>query len=214
MAEIEQCTAEQVVDLVEAVTLAGKPLTAAEIAEFVDQPLGTVERAAAVAIKLGLLASNEDGYAPAAPYGQYLAEASESHRIDVLRFALEAFRPYRFFKQRLAFHADAMQAARETKLRFGYTNHETEIRETLLSLGQFSGSLSYSRESGYSVMRSDTFDEFLVVADAVSVIGASIEDFIRGMSWTGGLRRHPGRRGRHHHAPPSCLRTNRCRRTR
>src|SRR5688572_12807725 len=108
MAEIEQCTAEQVVDSVEAVTLSGKPCTAAEIADFVDQPLATVERATAVATKLGLLAVDGNHFTPAPPYGRYLAEASESHRIDVLRFALEAFPPYRFFKQRLAFHSDAL----------------------------------------------------------------------------------------------------------
>src|SRR5437870_511593 len=104
MAELEQCTAEQVVDSVEAVVLAGRACTAAEVAAFVNHPLATVERALSVATNLGLLTVDGTMYASAAAYESYFAEASESHRIDVLRFALEGFAPYRFFKQRLGFH--------------------------------------------------------------------------------------------------------------
>src|SRR6266545_5577402 len=179
MAEIGQCTAEQVVDSVEAVTLAGKALTASEIAAFVSHPVPAVERAAAVAMQLGLLTTEDEKFIPNSPYGHYFREASEPRRIDVLRFALEAFAPYRFFKQRLAFHGDPLRAARETKLRFEYENHESEIRETLVSLGQFSGSLSYATETGYAVSRSGTVDEFLAIADTISIERATAEDFIR-----------------------------------
>lgn len=179
MAELEQCTAEQVVDSAEAVVIAGKPCTTAEIAAFVNHPGATVERAVAVATKLGLLTSDGATYSAVDPYRNYFAEASESHRIDVLRFALEGFPPYRFFKHRLGFHTDALRAAREAKLHFGFTNHESEIRETLLSLGQFSGSLSYSPQTGYVLSRSEGADEFLAAADAMSLVGASVEDFLR-----------------------------------
>lgn len=180
MADLEQCTAEQVVDSVEAVVIAGKPCTAKEIGAFVNHPSGTVERAASVAMKLGLLALDGSAYTAVEPYGNYFAEASESHRIDVLRFALEGFPPYRYFKQRLGFHSDALRAARETRLRFGFTNHESEIRETLLSLGQFSGSLTYTPQSGYVLAKSGSADEFLAAADAISIAGASVDEFLRG----------------------------------
>jgi hypothetical protein len=95
-----------------------------------------------------------------------------------LRFALEAFKPYRYFKQRLGFHGDALRAARETKLHFEYANHEGEIRETLLSLGQFAGSLTYATDAGYAVATSESM-EFLAIAEAISVDAAAIEDFAR-----------------------------------
>ncbi len=179
MAEIGQCTAEQVVDSVEAVTLAGKALTASEIAAFVSHPVPAVERAAAVAMQLGLLTTEDEKFIPNSPYGHYFREASESHRIDVLRFALEAFAPYRFFKQRLAFNSDPARAARETKLKYGFENHEVEIQATLMSLGQFSGSLTYTRETGYSISGSETVDEFLAVAEGLTTAAASVEDFMR-----------------------------------
>jgi hypothetical protein len=179
MPELGQCTAEQVVDSVEAVVIAGKPCTSNEIATFVNHPPPTVDRAASVAEKLGLLAFDGATYSAVPPYQNYFAEASESHRIDVLRFALEGFAPYIFFKQRLAFHNDALRAARETRMRFGFTNHESEIRETLLSLGQFSGSLTYTPQTGYVLAKSDAADEFLAAADAISIVGATIDDFLR-----------------------------------
>lgn len=165
--------------MVEAVTLAGQASSTGEISKYVSHPDASVGRALAVAVKLGLLKAEGTKFSPAHPYDHYFAEASESHRIDVLRFALEAFSPYRFFKQRLAFHADPLKAARETKLRFGYGNHEGEIRETLVSLGQFAGSLTYATDTGYTVTTSGTVDEFLAAADAISIDRAAIEDFIR-----------------------------------
>jgi hypothetical protein len=179
VAKLEHCTAEQVVDSVEAVVIAGRACTADEIAAFLNHPPATVANAVAVAMKIGLLAADGDSYSALPPYANYFAEASESHRIDVLRFALEGFVPYRFFKQRLGFHGDPLRAAQETKFKCGFTNHESEIRETLLSLGRFSGSLSYTPKTGYALATSGAADEFLAAAEAVSDIGASIDDFLR-----------------------------------
>jgi hypothetical protein len=167
------------VDSVEAVVLKGEPCAASAIAEFVNHPVATVEKAATVAVALGLLSTDGSLYEPTSPYQYYFAEASEPHRIDVLRFALEGFAVYRFFKQRLAFHGDALRAARETKLKFGFANHESEIRETLLSLGQYSGSLTFTPQSGYALARSEAADEFLAAADAIGTVGASVEDLLR-----------------------------------
>lgn len=179
MADLEQCTAEQVVDAVEAVTLMGRPASPSDVAAHVSLPEASVERALAVAEKLGLVEKSGSKYVPAPPYDHYFAEASEARRIDVLRFALEAFSPYRYFKQRLAFHSDPLRSARETKLRFAYDNHEGEIRETLVSLGQYAGSLTYATNEGYAVTTSETMGEFLAIADAISIDAAAIEDFVR-----------------------------------
>lgn len=179
MPELEQCTAEQVVDAVETVTLASGPVSAADVAAHVNHPLASVQRALVVAEMLGLVHHSATKYTPVSPYEHYFAEASESRRIDVLRFALEAFPGYRYFKQRLAFHGEPLRAAKETKLRFQFSNHEGEIRETLVSLGQFSGSLTYSTEGGYLVTSSGAVNEFLAVADSITVDAASIEDFVR-----------------------------------
>jgi hypothetical protein len=179
MPDLEQCTAEQVVDVVEAVTLAGVPASAAQVAAHVSLPESSVKQALVVAEMLGLVERSGSQYTPASPYDHYFAEASEPRRIDVLRFALEAFGPYRFFKQRLAFHSDPQRAAKETKLRFKYGNHEGQIRETLVSLGQFAGSLTYSKDEGYQVARSEAVDEYLAVADIISADAASIDDYLR-----------------------------------
>ncbi len=179
MADLEKCTAEQVVDSVEAVVLATRPCSAADVAAFVNHPTPTVENALSVAVKLGLLTTDGASYSPAPVYESYFAEASESRRIDVLRFALEGFAPYRYFKQRLGFHNEPLRAARETKLRFEFTTHESEVNETLVSLGQFSGSLTYTPQTGYVLATSGVADEFLAAADALSTAGASIDEFLR-----------------------------------
>src|SRR4051794_3901737 len=136
MAYLEQCTAEQVADSVEAVTVAGRPCSASEIAEFVNHPVATIERATSVAVALGLLVADGDSFSVSPTYSLDFSGASEPPGIAVWRCALEGSPPYRFFKRRLAFHKDQMQAARETKLRFRFDNHEAEIAATLMSLGQ------------------------------------------------------------------------------
>jgi hypothetical protein len=94
-----------------------------------------VERAFQVATVLGLVTesggASGGAYVPASPYRYYFGEATEARRIDLLRLALEAFPPYRFFKQRIGLHGDVLRAARETRFKFDYANHEMEIRETL-----------------------------------------------------------------------------------
>lgn len=51
----------------------------------------------------------------------------------------------------------------------------------LLSLGQFSGSLTFSHKTGYEVEQSGNVGEFLAAADEIAVAEASVEDFIRGL---------------------------------
>lgn len=179
MPELPQCTAEQVAEVTEAVAIAGAAPDAKAVAAFLNHPPQTVERALVVAEDLGLVVKNGNDFEPNPPFGYYFAEATESRRIDVLRFALEAFPAYRFFKQRIALHRDPLRGAREIKHRFGYTNHESEIRETLVSLGQFSGSLVYGTDTGYVVATSEEAEAFLAAAEQISLAGASVEDFIR-----------------------------------
>jgi hypothetical protein len=179
MLELPQCTAEQVTEVAEATAIAGSPLSAAAIATYLNHPPQTVERALAVADALGLVVKTGSDFEPKTPFGFYFSEATDSRRIDVLRFAPEAFPTYRFFKQRVSLHHDTLKAAREVKHRFGYENHEGEIRETLVSLGQFSGSLIYGTDTGYVVAISGEAETFLAAAEQISLVGASVEDFIR-----------------------------------
>lgn len=179
MAELPRCTAEQVIEVAEAVAISNASVTPQAVADFLNHPRETVERALSVADSLGLVAASGTSYSASVPYGYFLSEATETRRIQVLRFALEGFEPYRFFKQRIALHNDPLRAARETKHRSGYANHEGEIRETLVSLGQFSGSLVYSIETGYVVASSYETQAFLAVAEEIGLSGASTDDFLR-----------------------------------
>lgn len=94
MPDLPQCTAEQVAEVAEAVAIAGTALDAHAVASFLNHPQQTVERALTVAQALGLVIESENAFEPNAPYGFYFSEATDSRRIDVLRFALEA-RPRR-----------------------------------------------------------------------------------------------------------------------
>ncbi len=165
--------------MAEAVALSADPVSAETVAEHVNHPVASVERALRVAVSLGLTEQAGEEYAPTPPFGFYFSEATEIRRIDVLRFALEAFPAYGFFKQRVALHRDPLKAARETKLRFDYDNHESEIRETLVSLGQFSGSLIYGTETGYLVDTSEEAEAFLAAAEQITTDSAAVESFIR-----------------------------------
>ena len=143
MGDFPQCTAELVLDAVEAVVLSYDECDCKYVAAFLSHPEVTTEKALSAAVLLGLISTNGTTYRAASPYTFYLSESYEPRKIDVLRFALEAYAPYRFFKQRLALNQDPLRAARETKARFAFDNHEAEIREALVSLGQYCGSLTY-----------------------------------------------------------------------
>jgi hypothetical protein len=179
MAELPQCTAEQVAGVAEAVALAVDGVSAETVAEHLNHPQPAVESALLVGTHLGLVRNDGGAYTSATPFRFYFAEATGARRVDVLRFALEAFPAYRFFKQRVAMHRDPLRAARETKLRFDFANHESEVRETLVSLGQFTGSLTYDTETGYSVASSEEVEAFLGAAEQMATDGAAIEEFIR-----------------------------------
>lgn len=179
MADLPRCTAEQVIEVAEAVAISSASVPSQAVADFLNHPLETVERALSVAESLGLVARSGTSYLAPPPYGHFLSEAPEARRIQILRFALEGFEPYRFFKQRIALHNDPLRAARETKHRAGYQNHEAEIRETLVSLGQFSGSLIYATDTGYVVAGSKETEAFLAVAEEFGLSGAAVDDFLR-----------------------------------
>ncbi len=179
MDTLPQCTAEQVVEVAEAVSIATAPCTADQVAAHLNHPLESVRRALMVATLLGLVEQTNGAYISRGPFGHYFAEATDARRIDVLRFALEAYPAYGFFKQRVALHGDPLKAAREAKHRYGFENHESEVRETLVSLGQFSGSLIYGTDTGYVVARSEEADAFLAAAEQIALSGASIDDFVR-----------------------------------
>ena len=69
------------------------------------------------------------------------ATANQQRRATALRVMLEAYDPFVKFRERLIATEDASKAARQTKQLLTLDAHPEDIKETLISLGQFSQAL-------------------------------------------------------------------------
>lgn len=191
MTALPRCTAEQVLDVVEAVAILEREALPTDLETSLLHAPESIAHALQVAGALGFLASDtkKGTYSTAQLFGYYFAAAGASRKVDLLRFALESFAPYQYFKARLIVHGNAQKASRETKSRFKYSNHDGEILETLLSLGQYCGSLtatggkvevsSADPDSFLSVFESSSNDEMGIKRLIREIVGDEAFEFIR-----------------------------------
>ncbi len=136
-----RATAEAVVASVDAVYVYGKPADPDYVADFAQLTRANAEAALGLAVSLGLLKTTMAKYVSSSPLCRALSTANQQRKATALRVALEDYEPFVTFRARLLATGDATTAARQVKQLLQLDSHHEEIKETLLSLGQYSQAL-------------------------------------------------------------------------
>ena len=126
---------------VDAITVALDEQTADYVAEFAQLTEPNAEAALALAEDLGLLVSSGAKFMPSSPLCRCFTTANQQRKATALRLALESYEPFTRFRERLVATNDAGSAAKQVKRLLDLDAHHDDIKETLLSLGQYSQAL-------------------------------------------------------------------------
>lgn len=133
-----RATAEAVVAAVDATYVSGKPVDVDYVAEFTQLTNENAKAALDLAVDLGLLAcSAHSEYSARSPLCRALVSADQRRKATALRVLLEDYVPFARFRERLLATEDATTAARQVKQLLELTPHHDDVKETLLSLGQY-----------------------------------------------------------------------------
>lgn len=151
-------TAEQVADVVEAVIASAASADVYLASRFADLPERQATAALELAADIGFLKQQDDGqFAVSSPLGHFLVTPNEHQKSAVIRVALEAYRPFTTFRERLVATGRVDEAARQTKALLDLDAHATEIKDTLVSLGTYARALRALGGGRYeSLVGSDT----------------------------------------------------------
>lgn len=139
--EFWRATAEAVVAAVDAASVAGEPVDADYVAAFAQLTPDNAKAAIALAADLGLLRESAGRYSPASPLCRALVTANQQRKATALRIVLEDYAPFLRFRERLMATGDATTAAQQVRQLLDLSSHHGEVKETLLSLGQYSQAL-------------------------------------------------------------------------
>lgn len=170
-------TAELVVQVVAAVH-AAKTATSTLVQTFCDLSQNQADDALSLASDLGLIANSGGSYKAASHLVQFTSTPDETRKAAVLRIVLESFEPFIVFRQRLVATASVDQAARETKSLLDLTAHREDIKDTLVSLGTYTGAIVSLGGGKYDIGTTDQIDPIHAVAEQANSI-ATAEHLIR-----------------------------------
>jgi len=134
-------TAEQVVQIVDAVYVKGKA-DIAFLEKFCDLSNEQVTNAVGLAVDLGLIGQSGNEWAAANILTSFFSTPIEAQKAAVLRIVLETYQPFLIFRERLKATNSADSAAQQTKAVLELQAHREEIKDTLISLGTYTGAIS------------------------------------------------------------------------
>lgn len=135
-------TAEQIVSVIEAVILYGKPADIEFVENFCDIPRDTTEAALNLSVELGFLTRVNSEFDKLNHLCQLFVTPSESQKAAVLRIQLESYEPFIRFRERLVVTGRADTAAKQVKKLLDIEEHWEKIKDTLISLGTYSHALT------------------------------------------------------------------------
>jgi hypothetical protein len=136
-----RATAEAVVAAVDAVYVTNGTADVERVADFAQLTSTNAEAALALAMDLGFLTSTGSDYSPLSPLCRAFASPNQRRKAAALRIVLEAYVPFTLFRDRLIATEDATAAAKQIKILLKLDVHHDDIKDTLLSLGQYSQAL-------------------------------------------------------------------------
>lgn len=132
-----RATAEAVVAAVDATFVSVGAVTPENVASFSSLTLDNARSALDLATDLGLLQNLGGSYEIASPLCRALVTPNQQRKATALRVVLEDYEPFTRFRERLINKGDAATAAQQTKSLLDLDIHHDEVKETLLSLGQY-----------------------------------------------------------------------------
>lgn len=170
-------TAELVVQVVAAVQASGTA-DSALVQSFCDLSQTQADDALALAVDLGFLKLTAAKYKSATQLTSFITTPDDRRKAALLRILLESFDPFVTFRQRLVATASADQAARETKALLDLSAHREDIKDTLISLGTYTGAIVSLGGGQYEMGTTDLVDPIEAVAATANDM-ASAEQLIR-----------------------------------
>jgi hypothetical protein len=146
-------TAEQVVEVVAAVSAAGRACTAVFTASLVDTSEDAARSALLMAVDLGYLANHADEFVVASPLCRFLRTTAGPSKAAIVRVALEGYEPFLLFRQRLLESDRPDIAAQHTKTVLELSATRGQVADTLISLGTYAGAVETKGAGRYTVPR-------------------------------------------------------------
>ena len=165
---ISQTNAEEVIGATDAILQKHNGADVQLIADFLTTTVPNAQNAINMAIELGLV--YDDGsnlYYPKLPYSNYLVTSNSIQKASVLRFFLEEYEPYKYFKNRLLITSSSSDAANQIKAILGLSAHRAEINHTFISLGTFTNSIVTAGAGRYIPSINDDYEFISVVEEVI-----------------------------------------------
>lgn len=164
---VSQTNAEEIIGATDAVVQKHNGADIQLIADFLATTPTNAQNAANMAVELGLI--RYDGtslYFPKLPYANYLVTSNQIQKASVLRFFLEEYEPYKYFKNRLLITNSSLEASNQVKTVLGLTAHRTELNHTFISLGTFTNSIINEGAGNFSPNANNDY-EFISITEEV-----------------------------------------------
>jgi len=173
-----RATAEAVVAAVDAAYVASQPVDATYVADFAQLTVTNATSALALAVDLGFLDEAAGLHSVASPLCRAFVTPNLQRKATALRVALEDYEPFIRFRERLMATGDATLAARQVKQLLDLTADHEEVRETLLSLGQYSQALIAEGGGAYKAREDADAYDLAALAEGCAT-DAAAEQLIR-----------------------------------
>jgi hypothetical protein len=170
-------TAEQLVAAVDAVYTNGKA-NVGFVAGFCDLQEQQAERALELGVDIGFLEKAGGGYQPGGRLCRFVVLPDEKVKAAAVRVLLESYEPFERFRERLQATGSADAAARQTRELLNLNAHREEIKDTLISLGTYTGAMRVEGGGRYRAVEGDVGQSILALSNAYDNM-ASAESEIR-----------------------------------
>ena len=168
-----QSTAEDVIAAIEAVVSNGKDTTPDFAAQFTDIPADRAKNALKLAVDMGFLTENAGKFSATSPLCGLLITPKLNQKAAALRIALETYEPFVVFRHRLKATDFAHQAAQQTKVSLDLGEHRDVVKDTLISLGTYSGALGTEGGGVYVPTDEAIGNDVLLMAQSCKDIAAA-----------------------------------------
>ncbi|MEM8638990.1 MAG: hypothetical protein AAGG51_09275 [Cyanobacteria bacterium P01_G01_bin.54] len=158
-------TAEQVVQVVDAVHVGGE-VQADYVERFCDFSTDQTQNALSLACDIGLLSEASGTYSTSNILCNFFSTAVDTQKAAALRIALHEYEPFLLFAARLRATGSADTAAQQTKAALTLNAHREEIKDTLISLGTYTGAIETQSGGRYAVAATSTGDALAELASS------------------------------------------------
>lgn len=173
-------TAEQVVQVVDAVHF-GRGVNINYVERFCDFSNEQATNALLLSCDLKLISDTNSTFSSCSILCNFFSTGIETQKASALRLALHEYEPFLVFIERLRATTSADSAAQQTKAALDLDAHREEIKDTLISLGTYTGAIETQAGGRYAVaatMASDPLAELAESCESQAAAEATIRSHI------------------------------------